>query len=137
MKFPCDLCGKYGHWKRNHNVDGSLPSHVKSCDYPPKPRFSNSRSSHHDWSSDSVHDRNDKAKHKTVSFNMATLTGASASTSSLSEHGTILDDGAPYYAFGLVELNLLADHAGLNPNPQLDGIPKALYGHTYWQYGKG
>lgn len=29
MKYPCDTCGNYGRWKRNHLADGILPTAVK------------------------------------------------------------------------------------------------------------
>lgn len=46
MKYPCDLCGKYGHWKRNHSPDSSLPSHYKSLDSPLTSSANGSRSRH-------------------------------------------------------------------------------------------
>ena len=30
MRHPCKKCGKYCHWIRDHELDGSLPPHVKS-----------------------------------------------------------------------------------------------------------
>ena len=140
MKYPCDICGKYGHWKRNHNHDGSLPSHVKSFDAPHGSSASGSRSN-----GDSE-DRKDKSKKKTISFNMATLTtpsdkdiltSYSVSTSSSIERGPLLDDGAPYSAIGQIQLNLLANQIGMSPDLTLGAIPQALNGHTHWQYGTG
>lgn len=34
MKYPCNTCGKFGHWKRNHRADGTLAPGVKSFDHP-------------------------------------------------------------------------------------------------------
>ena len=44
MKYPCNICAQYGIWKRNHNRDGSLPSHVRSYDTPNISNASNNRS---------------------------------------------------------------------------------------------
>lgn len=132
MKFPCDKCGKYGHWKRNHNPDGSLPPHVKSFD---SPQISQSRNDRNQ-SSPSL-DQGEKSKKKTLSFSMAKLSGSSASLPITGLLGPLVDDGAPYSAIGQVELNLLTEHAGLQTDHKLDKIPKALKGHTHWQYGTG
>ena len=58
MKFPCNICGKYGHWKRNHNRDGSLPPHVKALD---SPATSGASKSH----SEGQQERSEKEKKKT------------------------------------------------------------------------
>lgn len=136
MRFPCDKCGKYGHWKRNHNPDGSLPAHVKSFDSPQEGKTRDHRDQS---SSTSNNDSNDgeKNKRKTISFSMATLRGSSASLPTTGQLGPLVDDGAPYAAIGQVELNLLTEHAGIQTNCKLDKIPKSLKGHTHWQYGTG
>lgn len=68
---------------------------------------------------------------------MAFMTGSLATIGSVLQPRPFLDDGASYSAIGIVKLNLQTDQTGLSPNPQLDGIPPALEGHTHWQYGTG
>lgn len=69
MKSPCAICGKYGHWKREHLPDGSLPAHAKAVDKPskenPQPYYSDEKTNENGGSS--------KSK-KTVSFNSAMVT---------------------------------------------------------------
>ena len=132
MKFPCDTCGKYDHWKRNHNAHGSLRPHVKFFDNPQKQdSFSGSHSGHHDSASSFGQGGKEKPKPKAVSFDMATLTSSAANTGFSDELGPLLDDRAPYYAIGQVELSLIADHIGISPNPTIDAIPQALGSHTH------
>ena len=119
MNFSCNICGNYGHWKKNHNRDGSLPSHVKASDASTVSSASKS-------SSDGQQDRNDNEKKKTISFNMAALVGSSGNTFPSAKRRPLLDDGAPYSAIGLVELKLLADHVGLSSDFKLAAIPHAL-----------
>ena len=137
MKYPCNICGKYGHCKRKQNRDGSLPSHDRSCDFPNRSSASNN-------SSEVPKDWNDNEKNKTVSNNIAALVGSSANTSGCSENtkppkklGLLVDSAAPYSAIGLVELNLMAEHVGLSSHFKLASIPDSLNGHTHWKYGKG
>lgn len=68
---------------------------------------------------------------------MTVLADSSASTGTMPQPEPLLDDGAPYSAIGLVELDPLTDHIGLSPKPQLGGILPALEGHTHWQHGTG
>lgn len=51
--------------------------------------------------------------------------------------GPFLDSGDPYSAISMVELNMIADHFGLQTNPALDPITAALSGCTSWQYETG
>lgn len=137
-KYPCNLCGKYGHCKSSHNEDGSLPSNVPSYDSPTESNQSHSRSEKNGSSSNTNHEKSHNWKKKAVSFNKATLTTFSSSTKNCSvELGPLVDSGAPYAAIGLFELNLLADHVGIRSNPKLDAIPNSLKGHTHMQYGDG
>lgn len=69
MKSPCAICGKYGHWKREHLPDGSLPAHVKAVEKPskdnPQPHYSDDKTNEYGGSSKS---------NKTVSFSSAIVT---------------------------------------------------------------
>ncbi len=118
MKHPCNKCGKYGHWIRDHNSDGSLPSHVKSVE---------------SGNNSSTNGNN------AVSFNMASLVGSAASTTVNvpSETGPLVDDGAPYSAIGMTELLSLSNKLDINIPIKLESIPSSLNGHTHWQYGTG
>lgn len=131
MKYPCDICGKNGHWKRNHNSDGSLPPHIKTFDEP----INGSRHDAPGAAPKRLQDGNGNGKKITVSFNMATFVGSSANTTSSDELGPLVDDGAPYSEIVLVELNLFVDH--LPSNPILETIPESLKEHTHCQYGTG
>lgn len=62
MKYPCGMCGKYGHWKIEHHFDGSLPPGIRSVDKPAKDKVK-------------AHVSEQRSKPKTVSFNMATVSG--------------------------------------------------------------
>ena len=125
MIYPCNRCGKYGHWLRDHNNDGSLPPAVKSVD--------------NGSSAQTVQNSNNQNSNRTLSFNMALLTGSSASTinNTLYQHGPLVDDGAPYSAIGLVELKVLASQLRLSQPIKLEKIPESLNDHTHWQYGTG
>lgn len=82
MKHPCNLCGHYGHWLRDHNDDGSLPATMKSV--------SSKRQS--------FTEADVAEKKHIVSCNTASLVGSTASTrpSSNERKGPLVDDGAPY-----------------------------------------
>lgn len=59
MKSPSAICGKYGHWKKEHLEDGSPPSGVKSVD---KPKFVSCNSDYRG------HHNNNTQNKKTLSF---------------------------------------------------------------------
>ena len=128
MRHPCNKCGKYDHWIRDHNSDGSLPPHVKSVSERKPASYSTSSAS-------SAFARDQKKN--AISFNMAALVGSTASTYTKPELGPLVDDGAPYSAIGLVELNLLKEHHRSGSPKKLDPIPSSLSGHSHWQYGTG
>ena len=121
MKYPCNRCGKYGHWKKNHNPDGSLPPHVKSVDSNSNSNVSNASTTNK----------------TTMSLNMATFAGSSASTVEYEKTGPLVDDGAPYRAIGLVELKLLQNQPDIPQTMKLEPVPDTLEGHSHWQYGTG
>lgn len=102
-----------------------------------KPRFPGSCLIHHESSSNPAQDRYEKSEPKNRPFSMAILTGSSASTGSVPQSEPLLDDGAPYFAIGLMVVNLLTYHVGLSLNPQLGGISPVLEGHKHLQYGTG
>lgn len=126
MRYRCDTCAKYGHWKRSRRTDGSLPPGVKSLDNPQLPATSSKSEAISDEGSLPT-DR----KSKTISFKMATFTDP---TEMPLDHGPLVDSDAPYSAIGSIDLNMLADHFSLQSNPPLGPIPKALDGYTSWQY---
>lgn len=133
MKYLCDTCGKYGHWKRNHMADGSLPPGVKSLNTPQVQTEHSSRQSNSENQNYGDSSSNENKK-KTLSFNTVTLDECPETPISI---GPLVDSGAPYSAIGLVELNILADHLGLQPNPKLGPLPKMLQGYNSCQYGTG
>ena len=120
MKHPCNICGKYGHWKRSHRSDGSLPDNVKAVE-----KDGNSATNGYE------------SKKKSISFNMAKLVGSSSGTVSSQELGPLVDDGAPYSAIGVVELKLLAKQFGLPHDWSIKPVPDSFKGHSHWQYGTG
>ena len=121
MKYPCNNCGKYGHWAREHNKDGTLPSNVKSVD----------KLEGHNSDYQTKNNQNNK---KTISFNMARLAGSSAPTT-ISNYrnqiGPLVDDGAPYSAIGLIDLKFLANQLDITLPITLNAIPTCLKGHTH------
>lgn len=120
MKHPCNLCGKFDHWKRSHSSDGSLPAHVKAVEKG---------------------DRNRAyapvGKKKSVSFNMAKLIGSSAATTVSKDLGPLVHDGAPYSAIGLVELKWRGKKLDPALSLTINPIPMTLNGYSHWQYGTG
>ena len=146
LKYPCDLCRQYGHWKPSHRTDNSLR-------HPCIPSFKTSEEfAAHLNKNNPAHRKSQPrsdSKRNTVSFNMAVLSGSSTSVSQNDENiyiygnhqannlGPLLDDGAPYSAIGFVELQLLRQHIGLTTEPNINPIPSSLQGHTHWQYGTG
>lgn len=128
MRHPCNKCGKYGHWIRDHNSDGSLPPHVKSVNErsksSPRPVYA---------SSSSTRDQ----KMKDISFNMASLVGSISSTCTKEELGTLVDNGAPYSAIGIFELSALKKQVKYGLPTRPDPISSSLKVHYHWQYGTG
>ena len=51
--------------------------------------------------------------------------------------GPLLDDGAPYGGFGLVELKMLSPYLRTNWIDKLDPLPLAIADSIHWQYGYG
>ena len=126
MKHPCNMCGKYGHWVRDHNSDGTLPHGTKSVENKGTVQGSDQNTT-------------TEEKPRTVSFNMACLVGSSCCTKNGQNVALspLVDDGAPYSAIGLIELNSLARQLNISKPLELDNIPKRLDVHTHWQYGTG
>ena len=114
-KSQCKRCNQYGHWRSDHNEDGSLKPGVKSF---PAPNSSKS------------------TLKKTVTFNLATVSDP-LSVASCDFIGPLCDDGAPYSGLGQCELNILRSVLLPNWDGVLDPIPDKLASRPFWQYGVG
>lgn len=104
--------------KRTHKADGSLPPGVKSFDTPQHSNSNSNKNSNNDGNSERSSSSAD-VKKKNISFNMANFSEPSEIPLYL---GPIIESGALYSAIGLINLNMLADHFGLQSNPSLDPI---------------
>ena len=136
-RLPCHVCKKFGHWKDSHRRDGSLAPNTKSYSTGGAFAAANIMSMPPDNGAGSSQQHRNR---NTVSFNMATTSGAdnsAGSTDSGAMIGPLVDDGAPYSAIGMAELKLLLEHSAGDGDIELDDIPEALDGHTHWQYGTG
>ena len=120
MKHLCNLCGKFGNWKRSHSADGSLPAHVKSVE-----------------KSDRNRAYAPVCKKTSVSSNMAKLIGSSAATTVSKDLRPLVDDGAPYSAISLVELKWLGKKLDPALSLTINPIPMTLNGYSHWQYRTG
>lgn len=114
-KSQCRKCKMFGHWKSDHNLDGSLKPGVSSKAAPASNRQSLQRS---------------------VTFNLVTV----PSTHSISTRefiGPLCDDGAPYSGLGHSELDMLLSVLLPEWDGVLDPIPDSLASRPFWQYGVG
>jgi len=120
-KSTCHKCKKMGHWKSDHNRDGSLKPGVKSFDQPSSDtRIESSRSN------------------RTVTFNMCHITNHQELFDIEDNFvGPLLDDGAPYSGIGMSELQVLAHIVLPDWNNKLDPLPSTIASRPYWQYGTG
>lgn len=119
MRLPCDICGNYGHWKRDHNKDGSLKDGVLSIK---KEDICKQNSIGNDKGGDS------SSSKKTVTFsNLILVNSAMIYSMDNMKLGPLVDDGAAYLAIRIVGLKILYSHIGnvsdynLNPvRPKLN-----------------
>lgn len=142
-RHPCHTCDKYGHGKDTHNKEGSLQSGVMI--YNTAAEFIASIGS---GAGPSISGNNSaNGKRKSVSFNMAVLSGNKCSLNDIIDGscnlcvteamGPLVNDGAPYSAIGNVRLRLVENHIGNDAGLEIEPIRLSLTGHTHWQYGKG
>ena len=117
-KSKCHECGKYGHWKSDHEKNGDLKPGVKSCHKPVE--------------TDSPGD----SENGTISFNMCDSTRGIMSVLN-NGPGPLLDDGSPYSSLGEVELEIIRDQILPEWNGELLKIPDMFRETPYLQYGTG
>lgn len=131
MRFPCHVCGNYGHWKRDHNKDGSLKQgvrNIKSEDIGKQQSNIN----------DAQKTGGASSSKKTVTFsNMILLNSAQIKNMADMRLGPLVDDGATYSAIGIVELNILHSHIGNVSEVIVNPVPEKLKDFTHLQYGSG
>lgn len=75
MKHLCNTCGKYGHWKRDHNEHESLLDHMKSVDHSERTASNNANES---FQNSGNYQAASRTKKKTMSFNNVFLVGSLA-----------------------------------------------------------
>lgn len=136
-RHPCHTCCKFGHWKDCRNIDGSLKTGVKCCGTAEK--FSLSFDSGTISLSSGNNDAN--GKRKTVSFNVAVLSGNNCSTNETIKPRVyflneaiwqLVDEAAPHSPIGNVEFRIFSGKTGHNVGLQLESIPMSLNGNTHW-----
>ena len=116
-KSKCFICKKFGHWKSDHNEDGTLKPGFKALDNPVT---------------------GEGSKNGVLTFNMALLGSVKSSTGTVDGiFGPLLDDGAPYSGIGSTELKLISNFVCPEWTGELDPIPDAVADRPYWQYGIG
>lgn len=115
-KSQCHDCKQYGHWRSDHNEDGTLKPGVISTSQP---------------------GGNKKGiLKKSVTFNMVQLSNGHPDIE-FNSVGPLLDDGAPYSGIGMSELQLLSQLLLPLWNGTLDPVPDCISGRANWQYGIG
>lgn len=144
MKYPCDFCGKYGCFKRDHSPDELLPSHCISTDSCQESSSKGSdNSSCTNLRSNSRGDRVYRLYKKTVRFSVSTTTGPSSLSSNILcssssstnlptvELGSLLDDGALYAESVTVELCLSGAFIEMTTYPKLEPISESIVRYTH------
>ena len=152
-KYACRQCGKFGHWKDDHNRDGSLKQGAVSSDNPlvrsgvssGGNAVTNDKSQCQKDKMDpsSTNNSGNNSQNKVAlgfTYNLGsskTLIGnmSSGHIASFNETGPLVDDGAPYSAIGEVELQLVSSE--LIHKPELESKPDAVAEYDRWQYGQG
>lgn len=122
-------CGKFGHWKNNHNADsapsGGWMSHGSAAEM-----IANSELF---WTSAYNNSRPVGQWCKTVNSDMAL--GITSKVDSMSGLGPLVDESAENSSIGLLELMLLfksfVDTSGFYP------MTTSLKGVSHWQLGTG
>ena len=124
-KSTCRKCRQKGHWATDLDKCALAPSrsglategnanHPDSGSNPPKQQ---------------------KAKQKTVTFNMAQV--CTKDDESSITPGPLVDDAAPYSGMGIVELRALAPYLLPKWNGSFDPLPDLVKDKPFWQYGNG
>lgn len=110
-----------GHWKSDHNKDGSLKPSVKSVQSNPR--------------STNVSKSPGSAQKNTVTFHMVQFTNNYDFAYDF--FGPLLDDGAPYSGMGLSEFLLLQPMLIPNWDGSILPVPREIEACPFWQYGSG
>lgn len=126
MKFLCSLCRKYGHWKKSHNEDWSLPSYVESDD-----------STDSSGSSTSGQDNEPGSKNKNKTFILPHSATDKQKSPTKQDIRHLVDDGAHYSAIRQPKLKLLSETTVFTSVTAMEPIPASLKGHINWKHSSG
>lgn len=119
----CSTCGKYAHWRNQYLLYGSLPPGIKSVD------GANTGSK--------VKLNDSKSTLKFIVAQVSEMNWQYSGVSNDTHSGPLVDDGAPYSAIGLAELQVLLSHVGINLQDSLQSTLTELDGYTHWRHGPG